>query len=287
MIGAPTPFTPQISSLGEGPMNEPTARRRRRQVRVIHWNADEARERAARLAGDRYEVEAGPIDPGSLRALKTSPPDALVIDLSRLPSHGRDVALGCRSSRALRRVPIVFVEGDAEKVARIRTLLPDAVYSTWKSIRRDLRRALASAPSDPVVPASVLAGYSGTPLPKKLGIKAGATVALVDAPRGFVSMLGALPDGVTFGKALAGEFHLVVCFVRSREALLARLGQIAPVAPRDGAWIAWPKQASGVVTDVTQPVVRELGLAAGLVDDKVCAIDATWSGLRFRRRRRP
>jgi CheY-like chemotaxis protein len=253
---------------------------------VIHWSAIEARPLASRLASAGYDVEAGPVDPAALRALKASPPDVLVVDLSRLPSHGRDVALGCRSSRALRHVPIVFVEGDPQKVAGVRALLPDAVYGTWRTARRDVRRALAAPPVTPVVPASTLAGYSGTPLPKKLGIKPGAVVVLLDAPADFVNTLGEVPQGARMSSSLAGVFQLVVCFVRSKRALSARLGQVVSVVPRDGVWIAWPKKASGVASDVTQPVVRELGLATGLVDDKVCAIDATWSGLRFRQRRR-
>lgn len=264
----------------------PTAVRPRRRVRVIHWSAEEARSFAARLGRAGYDVEAGPVDPEALRALKASPPDAIVIDLSRLPSSGRDVALGCRSSKALRHVPIVFVEGEPAKVERIRTLLPDAVYSRWTALARDLPRALTSSPESPVVPASVLAGYSGTPLPRKLGIKTGSHVVLLDAPADFTRTLGELPGDVSFGRALRGEFHLVVCFVTSRRALAARFAQVASATPRDGVWMAWPKQASGVATDVTQPVVREMGLVTGLVDDKVCAIDATWSGLRFRRRRR-
>ena len=261
-------------------------RGRRPRLRLVHWKPDEAGPLVKRLIDAGYDVDAALVTPEALRALKGSPPDAIVVDLSRLPSQGRDVALGCRSSRALRHVPIVFVDGEAEKVERLKTLLPDAVYATWGTLRRDLRRALAAPPADPVVPSSVMAGYSGTPLPRKLGIKAGSVVVLLDAPAGFTRSLGALPEGVRFTTALTGEFHLVIAFVTSRGALSARLGQLAPVAPRDGAWIAWPKKASGVPTDVSQPVVRELGLATGLVDDKVCAIDATWSGLRFRRRRK-
>jgi hypothetical protein len=111
-------------------------------------------------------------------------------------------------------------------------------------------------------------------------------VVLLDAPADFFNTLGEVPQGARMSSSLAGVFQLVVCFVRSKRALSARLGQVVSVVPRDGVWIAWPKKASGVASDVTQPVVRELGLATGLVDDKVCAIDATWSGLRFRQRRR-
>ena len=127
------------------------------------------------------------------------------------------------------------------------------------------------------------AGYSGTPLARKLGIKAGAGVALVGAPEGFESTLSGLPDGVRIRRRLGGApLDVIVAFFSRRSLLERRLpGLGAALDPAGGLWIAWPKRASGVETDVTDDVVRELGLAAGLVDNKVCAIDQVWSGLRF------
>lgn len=126
------------------------------------------------------------------------------------------------------------------------------------------------------------AGYSGTPLPKKLGITAGARVAFPGAPDGFSALLGDLPDGVSVRRQVRGPLDVIVFFTRSRKELTARLPRLrAALEPAGGLWIAWPKRASGVATDVTEDVVRELGLAAKLVDNKVCAIDATWSGLRL------
>lgn len=130
------------------------------------------------------------------------------------------------------------------------------------------------------------AGYSGTPLPQKLGIKAGARVALVDAPDAVAAPLGkdlrAL--SVTPARALprgAAAVDVIVQFVTSRRALEAAFPRCQrALDPSGGLWIAWPKKASGVATDVTEDVVRAVALAAGLVDNKVCAIDETWSGLR-------
>jgi hypothetical protein len=131
------------------------------------------------------------------------------------------------------------------------------------------------------------AGYSGTPLPRKLGIRAGGRVLLVDAPGGFERVLGELPDGVELVAPGAQELAVVVVFVTGRASLEAQFGRLASaLAPAGGLWVAWPKRASGVATDVSEGGVREIGLAAGLVDNKVCAIDATWSGLRFVRRLR-
>ena len=131
-----------------------------------------------------------------------------------------------------------------------------------------------------------LAGYSGTPLPKKLGIKENATVALVNAPRGFGKTLGDLPDGAVLREGARGKPDLVIWFVAQRKDLDRRLGTMSTLFGRDGLWIAWPKKASGVATDVTENDVRREGLAAGLVDYKICAIDATWSGLKFARRKK-
>lgn len=130
-----------------------------------------------------------------------------------------------------------------------------------------------------------MAGYSGTPLPKKLGIKPGTAVALVNAPDAFERTLDPLPDDVLVKEALRGKTDLVVLFA----SRMADIHEQFPRAERSlntggRLWIAWPKQASGVKTDVTQPAVREFGLAAGWVDFKVCAIDETWSGLAFARR---
>jgi hypothetical protein len=127
-----------------------------------------------------------------------------------------------------------------------------------------------------------MAGYSGTPLPRKLGIKPGHRLALINAPEDFATTLGELPEAVTTRKTARGPLDVVVYFT-TREADLARRFEALSGAldPAGGLWIAWPKKASGVATDLTENVIRDIGLAAGLVDNKVCAIDDTWSGLRF------
>ena len=126
------------------------------------------------------------------------------------------------------------------------------------------------------------AGYSGTPLVKKLGIKPGATLGLIGAPEDFDATLGEIPDGVAVRRRLQGPLDVIVAFFVDRSALERRLpGLRDALQPAGGLWLAWPKRASGVATDLSETVVRELGLAAGLVDNKVCAIDAVWSGLRL------
>jgi hypothetical protein len=255
-------------------------------LRLVHWHEGEGEERAVRLRAAGHRVEARPPRAGGaeLRTWRDDPPDAVVIDLSRLPSHGRDVGAFLRTDAVLRRVPLVFVGGAADKVARVRHLLPDATYTTWERIDEDLAAALAAPPDRPVVPPSNLAGYSGTPLPRKLGVKPGGRVMLVDAPADFEVTLGELPDDASVGRDGDGPRDLTVWFVRSRAALDEGLGRQRDLAP-GGLWIAWPKKASGFPTDLSESAVRTAGLAAGLVDHKICAIDATWSGLRFARRR--
>jgi hypothetical protein len=258
---------------------------KRLRIRLIHWNITEAAERAAALDRAGYDVDAGRLDPAGLKAIRATPPDAIVIDLSRMPSHGREVALALRMTKSTRLVPLVFAEGDPAKTAAIRALLPDAAYTSWGRMRSAIRKALAAPPASPVVPSSVFAGYSGTPLPKKLGIKEGFTVALADAPDGFPAALGPLPPGVSFTHGPRAARDLTMWFVRSRRALLSRIASMAK-AGAHGLWILWPKRTSALATGLTQQDVRETGLGAGLVDFKVCAIDDTWSGLKFVARHR-
>lgn len=126
------------------------------------------------------------------------------------------------------------------------------------------------------------AGYSGTPLPRKLGIKEDYAVAFPRAPEDFSGLLGELPDGVVVKRAARGPLDVVVLFVRRRAELERRIEALGrAIHPSGGLWIAWPKRASGVSTDMSEDVVREVGLPLGMVDNKVCAIDETWSGLRL------
>jgi hypothetical protein len=123
-----------------------------------------------------------------------------------------------------------------------------------------------------------VAGYSGTPLHKKLGIGAGSSVALIGAPPGVIDDL---PPGVRVKRQARGKADVVVAFFVERAELERRIGSLSTmIVPDGGLWVAWPKRSSGVPTTMSDHVVREVALPLGLVDNKVCAIDDTWTGLR-------
>ena len=126
------------------------------------------------------------------------------------------------------------------------------------------------------------AGYSGTPLVQKLGIKSGFRVAFLNEPSSFRRTLGLLPENLTIFSKPRKALDLVVLFVRSQKELTGTFSRCARcLAPTGMLWVAWPKKSSGVPSDLDENVVRRIGLDAGLVDVKVCAIDETWSGLKF------
>ena len=127
-----------------------------------------------------------------------------------------------------------------------------------------------------------MAGYSSTPLPKKLGIKEGSRIALVNAPKDFENELGKLPDKAEFVKRLTNSLDIILFFVLTEGALARDFARLAKKLTSNGMiWIAWPKKSSGVATDLSFDSVQRIGLDAGLVDVKICAIDETWSGLKF------
>ena len=127
-----------------------------------------------------------------------------------------------------------------------------------------------------------MAGYSSTPLAKKLGIKEGSRIGLVNAPQGFKFELGPLPDGVTFVTRITNSLDIILFFVLKERELARDFTKLAgKLVPNGMIWIAWPKKSSGVATDLSFDRVQRIGLDGGLVDVKICAVDDTWSGLKF------
>ena len=251
---------------------------------LIHWNAEEAKSRMSLLRHAGFKsTHLLPRGIPSLRVIADKPLSAVIIDLSRLPSQGRDIAMVLRKNGKTRNIPLVFVDGERDKIADIRKHLPDATYASWKTIRSSLKRALHRPNTGLVIPKSVLEGYSGTPLPKKLGIKPKSTVALIDAPDDFGKTLGELPDDVTILRSLRGKQVLTLWFTASFHDFQSRIRSIAAMTEK--LWIIWPKKSSGLQTDLSERTVREVGLDIGLVDYKVCSVDTTWSGLLFTHRK--
>ena len=131
------------------------------------------------------------------------------------------------------------------------------------------------------------AGYSGTPLPKKLGIREGSRVAILNGPGDFTTALGDLPARVSMRARAGSEADVIVLFATKFSKLRAEFSKAMKMMPADGGmlWVAWPKKAAKMDTDLDENLIRDFGLAQGVVDTKVCAIDEKWSGLRFSRRR--
>lgn len=255
-------------------------------VHLVSWDAADGQARAAAIATAGHQVDFLPDVTGTplMRALRASGAAAVIIDLGRRASHGREVAMALRSSPATRQRPIVFVGGTPDVTAKMRRVLPDAVYTTWGRLKTSLPKAVAAAPASPVVPRDAL--YAGRTLAQKLGIAAGERVAVAGAPPTLAALLGPLPAGARLTGGISAEASRFLWFVRSRRELDHAVARLAALVTTQVAWLAWPKATSGVVTDVTGATVRDTGLAAGLVDFKVCSVDPTWSGLAFKRRRR-
>src|SRR5438270_1577916 len=253
-------------------------------VLLVHWNEPEAKERARALKALGYKAKIlfDPEKP-NLAEVREHPPELFLIDLSRLPSQGREMAGHFRRAKATRNVPILFVGGDAERVKTARKLIPDAEFAKWEEIRAAIKRAIKNAPRNPAVP-STMASYSASALPKKLGIRANCSVMLINPPNRFERKLDPLP---AYTKIVddAKDANVAVLFALSIDELARDFPPLSHALPDNAAlWIAWPKKASGVKTDLDGNLVREFGLDAGWVDYKVCAIDETWSGLCFARR---
>ena len=251
---------------------------------LLHWNREEISERASRLRKHRITVR--PLHclvDADLASMRERPPDAFVIDLSRLPSHGYRVAFVLRQQKATRPVPVLFVDGDPKKVAGIRRKIPDAIYTSWSGIGPALRKAMSKPAKNVIVPVST-SGYSGTPLPKKLGVNGGRSVLLIGAPADFERLIRDGSAGQVVRRGGKGPSDVVMLFSKSQAELTKRLkAAVAAMNDGGGLWLAWPKRASGMKTDLTEQFVQASGLAADLMDYKVCAIDQTWSGLKFAR----
>ncbi len=253
-----------------------------KRVRLFHWNPEEASPILDMLRRAGIDVDYDEkFAPQVFRALRQSQPDAVVIDLSRLPSHGREIAIALRGNKHTRQIPILFVGGAAEKVAAVREKLPDAAYCQASGIVAAVRRCMRERPENPVIPMQMMERYATRTTAQKLGIAAGAKVAVIDAPRDYAKAIGTLPDDVEFDEESWDECAVTVWFVEEPEALIAALPKLRRAAAKSKLWIAWPKKAARKDSLLNENIVRDLAIEGGLVDYKVCSINETWSGLCF------
>jgi hypothetical protein len=245
-------------------------------VLVMHRDVAEASERAARLRALGFDATPYlSLGARGFRGIRQDPPQAILIDLTRLPSYGRAMGVLLRQKKSLGCIPLVFVEGDPDKTAQVRAVLPDAVYATWAKAEAAIRKAIRNAPRQAMPPRDPL-----TPLPAKLGIREESRVAMLHPPEGFQ-----LP-GVRTQKQV-GEADVVMVFCRSCAALERALPDIADMMrPGRRVWVLWPKKTSGLDSDLTMVRIRRMAEGFGLVDYKVCAVDATWSGMTLGKRRK-
>jgi hypothetical protein len=256
-------------------------------IRFVCWNEELAAERARVLKKAGLDVDASPFDPaGMITRLRENPPALMLIDLDRLPSHGRAVAVALRTSKSIRDIPIVFAGGAEEKVAVARAEVPDAIFTDWPKAAATVRRAIKNPPVVFAKPVPHMERYTGSRLGKKLDLKAGTKAALIGAEDGFVELLGDLQEGVELQTRITAQTKLVLWFVRASHEIAAAF-EVACARMPEGCsiWIIYPKKAGRFRVDFTQNDIRVTGLEAGVVDYKICAVDADWSGMKFARRK--
>ena len=242
-------------------------------VQLFHWNAEEAKGLVKTLEASGYEV-ALHSKGGGLSARAMASAAAVVIDLTRLPSQGRAVAAWLRGSKSTRTIPIVFVNGDADKVARVKQDVPDAVYASSKSVVGVLKKV--KSPTMPVIPRQMMASTRSTAA--KLGIRENTRVALIDAPAHSAQILGELPKGVTVLEGSEGPAEVTLWFVHDVSDYERKLPSRRTLAVRSRLWILWKK---GRQDGLNGNRVRNASAALGLVDYKICSLDGVWSGMAF------
>lgn len=253
-------------------------------VRIIHWKVDEVAPLIDACKAGGHDVQFEDADyPTQAKALRANPPDVVVIDLTCRPSHGRELGSALRRSKSTRSIPIVFVNGAPEKVAAVREQLPDATFAATKTLCAKIKSACAKLVANPVVPAGVMERYSTRTVAQKLGIKEGLTVAVFDPPRDYTTALGVLPEGVELIEDPHGVHAVTLWFVRDPRVYQADMRRMQALADRTRLWVVWRKNSTN---GLTQYVVRDTALEAGLVDYKICAVNSEWSGMAFARRKK-
>jgi CheY-like chemotaxis protein len=249
----------------------------KKNISLTHWKAGEAKPLIALLEQAGYTVHyAGDRKPMRMTELRKLNPVAAVVDLSRMPSYGKYWAAEVRAS-SLKHLPILFVDGDAEKVAQVKAALPDATFTSRDKLVDALKRA--KPVSNPVAPSRMMASTRSVAL--KMGIKPGQPVAVFNAPPGYPKIIGVLPEGAKFEEEPKEPAPVAVWFVRELDAYLSGLREMRKLAAQSRLWVLYPKQKKGKRSGITQFDLRESAIQAGLVDFKICSVDETWTGMAF------
>ena len=251
-------------------------------VRLFHWRSEEAGPLIAKLRSAGYEViYHRETQSPSVREMREAAHVAILIDLSRMPSHGRYVAAWVRGSKSIRHIPIVFVDGDPAKVDVIQREIPDAVYCTQAGLLAALKRV--KPVKDPVVPKQMMETDPSRTAAQKLGIREGAVVGLIDPPTDYRRVLGKMPAGVMLEEKVLDEDPNRACavtlwFLHDPGEYEAALPARRKLAAKSRLWILWQKNRRDGLNGT---LVREAALAMGLVDYKICSVDGVWSGMVF------
>jgi CheY-like chemotaxis protein len=250
-------------------------------LRLLHWNAAEASVTKNVLLKAGFQVDYDTTFTSALmRQWREDPPWAFVIDLSRLPAQGREIAIALRQSQKTRHIPIVFCDGAPEKVKLTHDLLPDATYCSVEELVKTLKNLLPV--QNPVKPAGMMNRYGSRTAAQKLGITEGGTVTVIEPPRNLSKVLGELPRRAEF---IDEGGAVTLCFVHSADDLRADMSRVRSLATKSKLWFLWRKKNAPGHNGVTEQLVRQTGVDLGLVDYKICSVDSTWSAMLFARRK--
>ena len=259
-----------------------------RKVHIVHWKPEEALPLIERVRSAGFDVNCceDASGPAITHALREYTPDIILIDLSRLPSQGRNVAMWLRGRKATRHTPIVFTGGDPAKVAKFRDSLPDAVFTTEPK----LASALKSMPAEvehPIVPRPTMEQYRDRTAAQKMGIREGSKVGIIDPPRDYLTVLGTLPPNADLTEDPRTPQDVTLWFIHDPEAFLAALPKMRTIAAHTKLWVLWRKgsKKTGSRNGITQFFIREAAMDTGLVDYKICSVDGHWSGIALARRK--
>ncbi len=252
-----------------------------RTVRLFHRRPSEAEPLITELREAGYHVIYHPgTQAPSAREIQEAATLAVVIDLSRLPSHGRNVGAWLRGSKTTRQIPLIFVGGEPAKVAAIQKEIPDATYASHARLIGALKRVKPL--KDPVIPKQMMQSDSQRTAAQKLGIREGMRVGLIDPPAEYARVIGTLPEGSVLEEFTEADPRaigpLTIWFVHDPGEFAASLRTRRMLASTGRLWIVWRKGRSD---GLNGNFVREVALAVGLVDYKICSLDGVWSGMLF------